>query len=67
MDGQISRGFRKMVDRPKDKTVLGTRLIFKRKNGEDGNVEIYKCSYIAQGFRQIKEIKYRESSSPMQT
>ncbi|CAN0441603.1 unnamed protein product, partial [Ascophyllum nodosum] len=54
MDGQIARGVWKVVDRPKGKTVLGTKTVFKRKVGQDGRVEKYKCRFVAKGFRQIK-------------
>ncbi|CAN0431803.1 unnamed protein product [Ascophyllum nodosum] len=48
MDGQIARGVWKVVDRPKPKTVLGTKIVFKRKIGEDGHVEKYKCRFVAE-------------------
>ncbi|CAM9786059.1 unnamed protein product, partial [Ascophyllum nodosum] len=50
MDGQIARGVWKVVDRPKGKTVLGTKTVFKRKVGQDGRVEKYKCRFVAKGF-----------------
>ncbi|CAN0146748.1 unnamed protein product, partial [Ascophyllum nodosum] len=40
---------------------------FKRKVGQDGRVEKYKCRFVAKGFRQIKGIHYQESSSPTPT
>ena len=64
MDGQISRGVWEMAERPKGKTVLGTRTVFKRKVGKDGQVEKYKCRFVAQSFRKIKGLHYQESSSP---
>ena len=67
MDGQIARVGWKVVDRPKGKTVLGTMTIFKRKVGQDGHVEKYKCRFVAKGFHQIKGIHYQESSSPTPT
>ena len=67
MDGQIARGVWKVVDRPKEKTVLGTKTVFKRKVGQDGRVEKYKCRFVAKGFRQIKGIHYQESSPPTPT
>ena len=63
MDGQIARGVWKVVDRPKGKTGPGTKTGFKRKVGQDGRVEKYKCRFVAKGFRQIKGIYYQESSS----
>ncbi|CAM9931034.1 unnamed protein product [Sphacelaria rigidula] len=56
MEGQLSRGVWETVDRPKGKTVLGTRLVFSEK---------YKCRFVSQGFCQIPGIHYQESSSPI--
>ena len=67
MDDQIARGVWKVVDRPKGKTVHGTKTVLKRKVGQDGRVEKYMCRFVAQGFRQIKGIHYQESSSPTPT
>ena len=64
IDGQISGGISETVERPKGKTVLGTRIVFKRKLGKDGQVEKYKCRFVAQGIRQIKGLHCQESSSP---
>ena len=54
MDGQLARQVWEVVLRPKGKTVLGTKTIFKRKNGKGGRIEKYKCRFVAQGFRQKK-------------
>ena len=67
MDGQIVRCVWKVVDRSKGKPVLGTKTVFKRKVGQDGRVEKYKCRFVAKDFRQIKGIHYQESSSPTPT
>lgn len=67
MDGQISRGVWKTVDRTKTKTVLDTGLFLKRKIGKDGHVEKYKCRYVAEGLPQVKGLGYQASSSPMPT
>ena len=67
MDGQIARGVWKVVDRPIGKTVLGTKIVFKQKIGEDGHVEKYKCRFVAKDFHQIKGIHYQGSSSPTTT
>ena len=39
MDGQIARGVWKVIERSKGKTALGTKIVFKRKVGQDGRVE----------------------------
>ena len=64
MDGQLARQVWEVVPRPKGKTVLGTKTIFKQKIGKDGRIEKYNRRFVAQGFRQIKGIHYDESSSP---
>ena len=64
MDGQTARGVWQVVERPKGKTVLGTKVVFKRKIGKDGKIGKYKCRLVAQGFKQVKGIHYDESSSP---
>ncbi|CAM9530808.1 unnamed protein product, partial [Ascophyllum nodosum] len=40
----------KQVARPKDKLVVGTKMLYNRKIGQDGKVEEYKCRLVAQGF-----------------
>ena len=67
MDDQIARVVWMVVDRPKGKTVLGTKTVLKRKVGQDGRVEKYKCRFVAQGFRQIKGIHFQVSSSTTPT
>ena len=37
----------KQVARPKDKLVVGTKMLYKQKNGQDGKVEKYKCRLVA--------------------
>ena len=55
------------MERSKGKTVLGTKTLFKRKIGKDGQIEKYKCRFVAQGFRQVKGLPNHESSSPTLT
>ena len=64
MGGQLARQIWEVISRPKGKTVLGTKTIFKQKIGKDGRIEKYKCRFVAQRFRQIKGIHYDESLSP---
>ena len=42
----------------------GTKWLYSGNIGERGEVVKHKCRFIAQGFRQIKGIRYKESSSP---
>ena len=64
MDGHFARQVWEVVPRPKGKTVLGTKTIFKRKIEKDRRIEKYRCRFGAQIFRQIKGIHNDESSSP---
>ena len=64
MDGQLACQVREVVPCPKGKTVLGIKTTFKQKIVKDRRIEKYKCRFIAQGFQQIKDIYYDESSSP---
>ena len=50
MNDQINNGVWVQVERPKGKTVLGTKILFKRKIGKDGQIEKYKCRFVTRGF-----------------
>ena len=52
------------VARPKDKLVVGTKTLYKRKIGQDGKVKKYKCRHVAQGFWQVGGVHYTEKYSP---
>ena len=67
MNDQIDNGVWVQVDRPKGKTVLGTKTLFKRKIGKDDQIEKYKYRFVIQGFPQVKGFHYHESSSPTPT
>ena len=64
MLGMIENCFHKQVTRPKDKLVVGTKMFYKRKIGQDGKVEKYKCRQVAQGFWQVEGVHYTEKYSP---
>ena len=55
----------KQVARPKNKLVVGTKMLYKRKIGQDGKVEKYKCRLVAQGLWQVEGVHYTEKYSPM--
>ena len=50
MLGMVENCVYKQVARPKDKLVVGTKMLYKRKIGQNGKVEKYKCRLVAQGF-----------------
>jgi hypothetical protein len=50
-----------IVPRPIDKSVVGSRWIYKVKQAADGSVEKYKARFVARGFSQIEGIDYDET------
>ena len=64
MLGMVENCVYKQVARPKDKLAVGTKLLYKRKIGQDGKVEKYKCRLVAQGFWQVEGVHYTEKYSP---
>ena len=45
--------------------MVGTKVLYKRKIGQDGKVEKYKCRLVAQGFwPQVESVHYTETYSP---
>ena len=64
MLGMVENCVHKQVDRPKDRLVVGTKMLYKRKIGQDSKVEKYKCRLVAQGFWQVEGVHYTEKYSP---
>ena len=62
--GMVENCVYKQVAWPKDKLVVGTKMLYKRKIGQDGKVEKYKCRLVAQGFWQVEGVHYAEKYSP---
>eukprot|EP00253_Pinus_taeda_P003301 PITA_03301 len=54
-----------IVPRPKGKSVVGLRWIYKVKQATDGSVEKYKARFVARGFSQIEGIDYEETFAPV--
>ena len=62
--GMVENCVYKQVARPKDRLVAGTKMLYKRKLGQDGKVGKYKCRLVAQGFWQVEGVHYTEKYSP---
>ena len=54
-----------IVPRPVDKSMVGSRWIYKIKRVADGRVEKYKAIFVAQGFSQIEGIDYDVTFAPV--
>jgi hypothetical protein len=50
-----------IVSRPKNKDVVSSRWLFKKKHAADGSIEKYKERFVARGFSQKEGIDYEET------
>ena len=55
----------KLVPRPSNKTVIGTKWVFRNKLDEHGTVTRNKARLVAQGYRQEEGIDYDETFAPV--
>ena len=53
-----------VVPRPKDKSVVYSKWIFKTKHSADGSIDKYKERFVARGFSQKEGIDYEETFAP---
>jgi hypothetical protein len=52
-----------IVPRPKDKSMVSSKWIYKIKHAADGSVENFKARFVARGFTQKEGIDYEENFS----
>ena len=64
-DSIVKNSAWEIVRRPVDKSVVGSRWIYKVKQAIDGSVEKYKAKFVARGFSHIEGIYYEETFSPV--
>jgi hypothetical protein len=54
-----------IVSRPKGKSVVTFKCIYKIKHATDGSVKKYKARFVARGFSQVEGIDYEETFAPV--
>ena len=55
----------KLVPRPKDRTVIGTKWVFRNKMDENGIVTRNKARMVAKGYSQEEGIDFDKTFSPV--
>jgi hypothetical protein len=59
----LKNGVWDVVPRPKEKSVVSSKWIYKTKHAVDGSIEKYKARFVARGFSQKEGIDYEETFS----
>ena len=59
----IKNNVQDIMPRPKDKSVVSSKWIYKIKHATDGSVEKFKARFLARGFTQKEGINYKETFS----
>jgi hypothetical protein len=54
-----------IVEPPRDVNVIGTKWVFKNKQGKDGEVVRNKARLVAQGFSQVERLDFGEIIAPI--
>ena len=54
-----------VVPRPKEKSVVNSKWIYKIKHAIDDSIEKYKARFVAQGFSHKEGIDYEETFAPV--
>lgn len=54
-----------LVEKPKDKNIIGTKWIFKNKMDEYGTVIRNKAQLVTKGYAQIEGIDFKETFAPI--
>ena len=55
-----------LVEKPEgEQNIIGTRLVFRNKHDEDGQVVRNKARLVAQGYTQVEGMEYGETYAPV--
>ena len=56
-----------IVPRPKNKSVVSSKWIYKTKHSTNASIDKYKARFVARGFSQKEGIDYEETFVPVAT
>ena len=59
------KGTWKLVSRPPGKNIIGCKWVFSIKRNEHGEILRYKARLVAQGFRQVSVVDFKDTHSPV--
>ena len=54
-----------LIPKPKDRTIIGTKWVFRNKLDEQGTVTMNKARLVVQGYNQEEGIHYEETFTPI--
>ena len=57
----MKNGVWEVVLRPKGKSVVTSKWLYKIKHAADGSIEKYKARFVARGFSQVEGVDYDET------
>ena len=61
----MKNGVWEVVTRPKGKSIVTSKWLYKIKHAADGNIEKYKAHFVVCGFSQIEGVDYDETFAPI--
>ena len=61
----MKNGVWDIVPKPKDKSVVSSKWIYKVKHATDGSIEKYKARFVARGSSHNEGIDYEETFAPV--
>eukprot|EP00253_Pinus_taeda_P026482 PITA_26482 len=64
-DSIIRNSVWEVVPRPTEKSVVGSRWIYKVKNAANGSIEKHKAKFVTKGFSQVEGIDFEETFAPI--
>ncbi|GAA0183000.1 hypothetical protein LIER_30491 [Lithospermum erythrorhizon] len=65
MDSMYQNKVWSLLDLPNGVRPIECKWVFKKKHDKDGNVDVFKARLVAKGFKQVHDVDYDETYSPV--